>query len=162
MRYAHGRIGRTGVIMNTAGASSYCSIVEQYSTCSVVVKKSFPNFPMGESRPSSPAGIYTEGCGKRGFPSSLLTIFLSSSFVMEAAYMSEQGRRILEQAMKLSSTERAEVLEQILASFSIPAKKDVDERWTEEAEDRLDAYERGDLKSSPRNEVFVRIDRGEI
>jgi putative addiction module component (TIGR02574 family) len=76
--------------------------------------------------------------------------------------MSEQGRRILEQAMNLSPTERAELFEQILASFSIPGKKDVDERWAEEAEDRLDAYERGELKSSPTNEVFARIDRGEI
>ena len=76
--------------------------------------------------------------------------------------MSEQGRRILEQAMNLSPTERAELLEQILASFSIPGNKDTNKRWAEEAEDRLDAHERGELKSSPANEVFARIDRGEI
>jgi hypothetical protein len=113
MRYMHGRIGRTGVIIDTAGAFNYCSIVEQCITFSVVVKKSFPHFRMGESRPSS-------------------------------------------------STERAELLEQILASFTIPGEKNVDERWAEEATDRLDAYERGELRFSPAIEVFARLDRGGI
>jgi len=76
--------------------------------------------------------------------------------------VSEQGRRILEQAMNLSPTDRAELLEQILASFSIPGNNDIDKRWAEEAEDRLDAHERGELRSSTAHEVFARIDRGEI
>jgi putative addiction module component (TIGR02574 family) len=78
---------------------------------------------------------------------------------MEVGYVSEQGRLILEQAMNLKPTERAELIEQILASFSIPGNKDVEKRWAEEAEDRLDAHERAELKSSPANEVFARIDK---
>ena len=76
--------------------------------------------------------------------------------------MSPQGDRVLLDALKLSPVERAELIEKLLASFSFPDRKAIDELWAAEAEDRIDAYERGEIKSKPAAEVFARIERGEI
>ena len=75
--------------------------------------------------------------------------------------MSEQGRHVLAEALKLPPVERAELVEQILASFSFPDRKRTDELWAGEVEDRIEAYERGEIKSKTASEVFARIDRGE-
>ena len=76
--------------------------------------------------------------------------------------MSPQADRVLLDALKLSPIERAELIEKLLASFSFPDRKAIDELWAAEAEDRIDAYERGEIKSRTAAEVFARIERGEI
>ena len=76
--------------------------------------------------------------------------------------MSPQADRVLLDALKLSPIERAELIEKLLASFSFPDRKAIDELWAAEAEDRIDAYERGEIKSKTAAEVFARIERGEI
>jgi putative addiction module component (TIGR02574 family) len=76
--------------------------------------------------------------------------------------MSSQADRVLLDALKLSPVERAELIEKLLASFSFPDRKAIDELWVAEAEDRIDAYERGEIKSKTAAEVFARIERGEI
>lgn len=73
--------------------------------------------------------------------------------------MSPQARDILAEALKLSPIERAELVEQILASFPFPDRKAIDERWAAEAEDRIEAFERGQIQSKPGAEVFDRIER---
>jgi len=55
--------------------------------------------------------------------------------------------------------DRAELVEQILASFEFPARKDIDAAWAREAEDRIDAFERGEIGSSPASRVFKEIDQ---
>jgi putative addiction module component (TIGR02574 family) len=76
--------------------------------------------------------------------------------------MTTQAQEVLINALKLSHVERAELVEKILASFSFPDRKAIDELWIVEVEDRLDAFEKGDLKSRSVSEVFNRIERGEI
>jgi putative addiction module component (TIGR02574 family) len=76
--------------------------------------------------------------------------------------MSPQADRVLLDALKLSPLERAELIEKLLASFSFPDRTAIDERWAAEAEDRIDAYERGETGSKPAAEVFAQIERGEI
>jgi putative addiction module component (TIGR02574 family) len=76
--------------------------------------------------------------------------------------MSPQADQVLLDALKLSPVERAELIERLLASFSFPDRKAIDELWAAEAEDRIDAYERGEIKSRTAAEVFARIERGEI
>ena len=39
-------------------------------------------------------------------------------------------------------------------------RKQIDELWAQEAEDRLEAYERGEIESAPAKKVFDDIDRG--
>ena len=76
--------------------------------------------------------------------------------------MSPQADRVLLDALKLSPVERAELIEKLLASYSFPDRKAIDELWAAEAEDRIDAYERGEIKSKTAAEVFDQIDRVEI
>ena len=73
--------------------------------------------------------------------------------------MSANSGQILQQALALSPEDRAEVLERLLASFQIPPDPDLDQLWANEAEDRLDAYDRGELCAVPAEEVFARIER---
>lgn len=73
--------------------------------------------------------------------------------------MTPQSEQILREALDLPPIDRAELVEQILASFEFPARKDIDAAWGQEAEDRLNAYERGEIRSSPVSEVFREIDQ---
>jgi putative addiction module component (TIGR02574 family) len=71
--------------------------------------------------------------------------------------MSANSEQVLREALALAPQERAELVEQLLATFQSPPDPHLDELWAREAEDRLDAYERGDLKAVPAEEVFDRI-----
>jgi len=73
--------------------------------------------------------------------------------------MSANGEQILKQALALSPEDRAEVVDRLLASFQTPPDPLLDELWAREAEDRLDAYDRGTLGAVPAEEVFARIER---
>lgn len=73
--------------------------------------------------------------------------------------MTPESEQILREALDLPPVDRAELVEQILASFEFPARKDIDAAWGREAEDRIDAYERGEIGSSPAGEVFREIDQ---
>jgi len=73
--------------------------------------------------------------------------------------MTPQSEQVLREALDLPPIDRAELVEQILASFEFPARKDIDAAWAQEAEDRIDAFERGEIRSSPASEVFREIDQ---
>jgi len=74
--------------------------------------------------------------------------------------VSEQGRRLMKNSLKsivnqllgLSAQERATVAEQLLLSLQSP-DEGMDALWAEEAEARIDAYERGELEAVSVNEV---------
>jgi putative addiction module component (TIGR02574 family) len=71
--------------------------------------------------------------------------------------MSASSEQILKEALALPLQERAELVEQLLATFQSPPDPHLDELWAREAEDRLDAYDRGELKAVPAEDVFNRI-----
>ena len=71
--------------------------------------------------------------------------------------MSGISEQILREALALPPQERAELVDQLLATFQSPPDPHIDEMWAREAEDRLDAYDRGELKAVPAEEVFSRI-----
>jgi putative addiction module component (TIGR02574 family) len=71
--------------------------------------------------------------------------------------MSPRSKEVLADALTLPPVERAELVEEILSSFDFPARREVDALWAREAEDRLDGYERGELKTRPAGEVFDKI-----
>jgi putative addiction module component (TIGR02574 family) len=73
--------------------------------------------------------------------------------------MTEQSRKVLAEALELPPIERAALVEELLSSFDFPARQEVDALWANEAEDRIDAYERGELSASPAEAVFDRINR---
>jgi hypothetical protein len=57
--------------------------------------------------------------------------------------MSTHGEQILAEALKLPPMERAELIENLLSCFEFHSRKDIDALWVEEAENRIDAFERG-------------------
>jgi len=76
--------------------------------------------------------------------------------------MSPQADQVLLEALKLAPVERAELVEHLLESFSFPDRKAIDEVWAAEAEGRIDAFDRGELKSKPARSVLDRIKLGVI
>lgn len=71
--------------------------------------------------------------------------------------MSTQVKRVLDDALRLPPIERAELVEKILESFSFPQRQNTDSPWSFEVEERIEAYERGELKSESASAVFERI-----
>ena len=71
--------------------------------------------------------------------------------------MTVQTQQVLEKAVHLPPVERAELVEQLLSSFDFPSRETLDELWAKEAEDRIDAYERGEIKKTPASQIFAKI-----
>ncbi len=71
--------------------------------------------------------------------------------------MSVTSERIFEQVLALPIAERAELLERLLASFQMPPDPELDRLWLQEAQDRLAAFDRGELGSVTAAEVFEKI-----
>ena len=71
--------------------------------------------------------------------------------------MSKRGTEVLEEALSLPPDERAELAERLLTSLDASHDRRVDELWAQEAEDRLDAFERGEIKAVSSKEAFDTI-----
>jgi len=59
--------------------------------------------------------------------------------------MTEKSK-ILNEALKMSPAERAEIVDQLLQSLDKPDEK-IDALWKEEVENRIDAYEAGNAQT---------------
>jgi len=73
--------------------------------------------------------------------------------------MSVNTENVYNQALELSPIERAELIERLLSSFDFPEREMVDSLWASEVEDRIDAFERGELKSKSAKQVFEKLDQ---
>jgi putative addiction module component (TIGR02574 family) len=73
--------------------------------------------------------------------------------------MSEHGEQILAEALKLPPVERAELVENLLASFEFHSRKTIDALWAQEAENRIDAFEHGEITAISAKEVFAKIEK---
>ena len=73
--------------------------------------------------------------------------------------MPRHGKQILAEALKLPPVERAELVENLLSSFEFQARETIDALWAEEAEDRIDAFERGEIAAVPAKDVFAEIEK---
>ena len=73
--------------------------------------------------------------------------------------MSKQREQILAEALKLPPVERAELVENLLSSFDFRSRKTIDALWAQEAENRIDAFERGEIAAIPAKEVFGEIEK---
>lgn len=69
--------------------------------------------------------------------------------------MTEETKTLSAQARKLSPGERIELVDAILASLDEPDPA-IDRLWASEAEDRLAAYRRGEIKAVPLQEVLAK------
>jgi len=71
--------------------------------------------------------------------------------------MSIRGTEVLEEALSLPPAERAEIADRLISSLDSQARKRVDELWAREAEDRLDALDKGEIETVPAKQVFDQI-----
>jgi putative addiction module component (TIGR02574 family) len=69
--------------------------------------------------------------------------------------MTEAAKNLSTQARKLSSAERLELVDDLLASLD-ESDPGIDRQWAKEAEDRLSAYRRGEIKTVPLQEVLAK------
>jgi len=63
--------------------------------------------------------------------------------------------KILEEALTLKPAEKAELIDRLLSSLDKP-DAEIDELWAKEAENRIDAYERGEIKAIALEKVLER------
>lgn len=69
--------------------------------------------------------------------------------------MTQSAKALSEQAMQLPPVERMALVEHILDSLNEPDPS-VDALWTREADDRLAAYRRGEIRAVPLSEVLAK------
>lgn len=69
--------------------------------------------------------------------------------------MTEEAKTLIMQARKLSPSERLRLVDDILASLDEPDAS-IDRLWAKEAEERLAAYRRGDIKAIPLEQVLAK------
>ena len=69
--------------------------------------------------------------------------------------MSEATKKLSIEAAKLLPEERMELVDEILASLDQPDER-IDRLWAKEAEDRLVAYRRGEIKAVDLEEVLAK------
>jgi len=89
-----------------------------------------------------------------GLPSRRYNGYRSQDF-SEVRGMTDAAKTLSVQARKLSPAERIELVDDILASLDEldPA---IDRLWAKEAEERLAAYRRGEIKALPLEEVLAK------
>ena len=56
-----------------------------------------------------------------------------------------EPNEILKNALNLSPKEKAELIDKLLSSMDIP-DREISELWSKESENRIDAYDRGEMK----------------
>ncbi len=61
-------------------------------------------------------------------------------------------------ALALAPVQRAELIESLLASFD-EKRVEIDTLWADEAERRVDAFDKGKVEVSAADEVFDRIEQ---
>jgi hypothetical protein len=67
--------------------------------------------------------------------------------VRGATVMSKNEAQVLEKALALPPDERAELADRLLISLDTERQRGNDGLWAEEAEDRIDAFERGEIRA---------------
>ena len=72
--------------------------------------------------------------------------------------MTARTEQVLSQALSLPPSERAQLAERLFSSLDI-SQEELDRLWAQEADSRIDAYNRGDIKAVSANDVFKNISR---
>jgi putative addiction module component (TIGR02574 family) len=70
--------------------------------------------------------------------------------------MIAKAEQVLNEALRLPPSERAQVAEKLFSSLELP-QQELDRLWGQEADSRIDAYERGEIKAVPAHIVFKNI-----
>ncbi|MBW1901070.1 MAG: addiction module protein [Deltaproteobacteria bacterium] len=60
---------------------------------------------------------------------------------------------ILKEVLTLKPSQKAQLIDKLLSSLDKP-DREIDELWANEAEDRIDAYDQGEIKAIPLKKVL--------
>jgi putative addiction module component (TIGR02574 family) len=71
--------------------------------------------------------------------------------------MSSRGTQVLKEALSLPPAERAEIADRLLSSLDPPSQERMDVLWRKEAEERLDAFDHGEIKAISAKEIFKQV-----
>ena len=63
------------------------------------------------------------------------------------------ANNILRDALTLKPSQKAELIDKLLSALDKP-DREIDELWAKEAENRIDAYDRGKIKAVPLKQVL--------
>ena len=72
--------------------------------------------------------------------------------------MSGRTKEVLGEALALPAPERAILVQELLFSLDRPDPQ-IDALWAREAEARIAAYEAGEMRAIPAEEVFAELDQ---
>jgi putative addiction module component (TIGR02574 family) len=75
-----------------------------------------------------------------------MVFFVCSFALTSGRVMKDANRELCAQAARLSSSDRVKLVEQLLDSLDAP-DPEMDRAWTDEVEQRLAAYRRGELSA---------------
>ena len=64
---------------------------------------------------------------------------------------------VITAGLTLPAKSRAEVIHRLLNSLNSTHVSDIEQAWAREAEDRLAAYERGDMQAIPAEDVYREV-----
>jgi putative addiction module component (TIGR02574 family) len=62
--------------------------------------------------------------------------------------------KVVTEALSLPPRSRARLAEKLLESLDEPRQREINKLWADEVEDRIDAYEKGEIKVISGKEVF--------
>ncbi|HTN71453.1 MAG TPA: addiction module protein [Methylomirabilota bacterium] len=68
--------------------------------------------------------------------------------------MDRNTAKIIDDALSLPARSRAKLADKLLHSLNQPRQREIDKLWADEVEDRIDSYERGEIKVVPGKAVF--------
>lgn len=73
--------------------------------------------------------------------------------------MTASTEKVLKEALDLPPIERAELIQHLFRSFDTSKDNHIDTAWTEEIENRIEAYDKGLITASPAEDVLARINK---
>jgi putative addiction module component (TIGR02574 family) len=79
-----------------------------------------------------------------------------SIFTTEVFDMTARAEQVLTEALSLPPSERAQLAERLFSSLDI-SQEELDRLWAQEADSRIDAYDRGDIKAISASDVFKNL-----
>ena len=78
---------------------------------------------------------------------------------MYCKVMSLLKKEIETEIFTLPPLARASLAERLLSSLDTTEQNTIDQKWAIEAEDRLEAYQRGELQAVDSSEVIARLEK---
>ncbi|MEW6097409.1 MAG: addiction module protein [bacterium] len=73
--------------------------------------------------------------------------------------MTAVAESIFQEALQLNPIDRAELIERLFFSFAPFSNNDIDAKWREEVEDRVAAFELGEIPADTAENVFKRLSK---